>query len=174
MRFNSSPTSAAYMRQWIGSSLVQLISCRPFGTKPLPEPRLVYRQLDIREQVSKKLESEFYHFLSRKCIWKCFLLLWGDELKSKSYTCGTCLNLIKSSLGPYHTWLSANLFNRARWHFDVHINEINSLDFKWVSLWSLLPWNYFIVVHLCFKEGVWIKTTLSNSFRHTDKGVSTW
>ena len=34
---NSSPPSAAYMRQWIGSSLVRVMACRLFGAKPLPE-----------------------------------------------------------------------------------------------------------------------------------------
>ena len=37
---NSSPPSAAYMRQWIGSALVQIMACRLFGAKPLPEPIL--------------------------------------------------------------------------------------------------------------------------------------
>ena len=44
--FNSSPPSAAYMRQWTGSALVQVMACRLFGAKPLPEPMLTYRQLD--------------------------------------------------------------------------------------------------------------------------------
>ena len=43
---NSSPPSAAYMRQWTGSSLVQVMPCRLFGAKPLPEPKLTYCQLD--------------------------------------------------------------------------------------------------------------------------------
>ena len=43
--FNSSPPSAAYMRQWI-RTLVQIMACRLFGAKPLPEPMLVYCQLD--------------------------------------------------------------------------------------------------------------------------------
>ena len=64
------------MRQWIGSSLVQVMACRLFGAKPLPEPMLVYCQLDSWEQVSVKFESEFYHFHSRKCIWKCLLPKW--------------------------------------------------------------------------------------------------
>ena len=44
--FNSSPPSAAYMRQWIGSALVRVMACRLFGAKPLTEPMLTYRQLD--------------------------------------------------------------------------------------------------------------------------------
>ena len=58
------------MRQWTGSSLVQLMACRLFGTKPLPEPVLFYCQLESWQQVSVKFESKFYHFHSRKCIWK--------------------------------------------------------------------------------------------------------
>ena len=36
--FNSSPPSATYMRQWIGSALVQIMAWRLFGAKPFPEP----------------------------------------------------------------------------------------------------------------------------------------
>ena len=39
---NSSPPSAAYMRHWAGSSLVQVMACRLFGAKPLPEPMLAF------------------------------------------------------------------------------------------------------------------------------------
>ena len=45
IRFNSSPPSAAYMRQWTRSSLVQVMACRQFGAKPLPE-LLLACQLD--------------------------------------------------------------------------------------------------------------------------------
>ena len=34
---NSSPPSAAYMRHWIRSALIQVIACRLFGAKPLPD-----------------------------------------------------------------------------------------------------------------------------------------
>ena len=84
--FCSSPPSATYMHQWTGSALVQIMACCLFEAKPLPEPMLVYRQLDPWEQVSVKFEWEFYHFLSRKYIWKCILPKWwpfclgGDEL----------------------------------------------------------------------------------------------
>ena len=65
---NSSPPSAAYIRQWIGSALVQVMACRLFGAKPLPEPMLTCCQLDSWEQISVKFELEFYQFHSRKCI----------------------------------------------------------------------------------------------------------
>ena len=41
-----SPPSAAYMRQWIGPALVQIMACRLFGAKPLSKPMLDYCQLD--------------------------------------------------------------------------------------------------------------------------------
>ena len=44
-QWKSSP-SAAYIRRWNGSSLVQVISFRLFSAKPLPEPTLVYCQFD--------------------------------------------------------------------------------------------------------------------------------
>ena len=37
---NSSPSSGAYMRQWAGSPLVQIIACRLISAKPLSEPML--------------------------------------------------------------------------------------------------------------------------------------
>ena len=37
---NPSPPSAAYMRWWIGSTLVQIIACHLFGAKPLSKPML--------------------------------------------------------------------------------------------------------------------------------------
>ena len=39
---NSSPPSAAYMRQWTVSVLVQIMACRRFDAKPLTEPTLTY------------------------------------------------------------------------------------------------------------------------------------
>ena len=43
---NSSTPSVTYMRQWIGSTFVQIMACRLFGSKPLSKPVLGYCQLD--------------------------------------------------------------------------------------------------------------------------------
>ena len=81
----SSPRSAAYMCQWIWSTLVQVMACRLFGAKPLSEPMLAYCQLDIWEQISLKSSLKFIYFHSRKCDSKCCLPNWqlfcpgGDE-----------------------------------------------------------------------------------------------
>ena len=68
---NSSPHSAAYMRQWIGSALVQIMACRLFGAKPLSKPMLCYSQLYPFEQIKVKFETIYTAFHSWKCIWKC-------------------------------------------------------------------------------------------------------
>ena len=56
------------MRQSTGSALVHVMACCLFGAKPLPEPMLTYCQLDSWEQISVKIETEFYHFHKRKWI----------------------------------------------------------------------------------------------------------
>ena len=87
LSFNWSPSSAAFMCQWTGSSLVQVMACRLFGAKPLHEPMVPYCQLDSGKQISGKFELKFYHFHPRKCIWNCRLPKWQpfcprrDQLK---------------------------------------------------------------------------------------------
>ena len=44
LKLNSFTPGAAYMRQWIGSALVQIMACCPFGTKPLSKSMLGYCQ----------------------------------------------------------------------------------------------------------------------------------
>ena len=45
--------SAAYMRQWIGSALVQIMACRLFGAKPLSKPMLCYCLLEPKKEKVK-------------------------------------------------------------------------------------------------------------------------
>ena len=53
---NSSRPTAAYKRRCTGSALVQILACRMFGGKPLPEPMLTYCQLDPWKQTSMRFE----------------------------------------------------------------------------------------------------------------------
>ena len=63
-------SSAAYMRQLPRSSWFQVMACRLFDAKPLPEPMLAHGQLDSWKHILVKFESEFYHSHSIKCNWK--------------------------------------------------------------------------------------------------------
>ena len=56
---NSSPPSAAYMRLWTWSALLQVMALI-----------LTYRQLDHKEQTSVKLESKYKAFHPWKCVSK--------------------------------------------------------------------------------------------------------
>ena len=47
---NSSPPSAAYMCQWIGAALFQIMACRLIGAKPLSKPMLGYWTLRNKPQ----------------------------------------------------------------------------------------------------------------------------
>ena len=82
------------------------MACRLFGAKPLPQPMLAFCQSDSWEQISQKFESEFCHFQSRKCIWKC-LPQWrpfcpgGDELRGKHPSVSEMTFATKPSLGTY-------------------------------------------------------------------------
>ena len=75
-QFNSSSPSAAYMRQWSGSAMVQVMAWRRTVHKALPEPMLVNCQSDSWEQISVKFESELFYFHWRKLIWKWHLPKW--------------------------------------------------------------------------------------------------
>ena len=48
--------------QWNVSALVQVMACRLFGAKPLPEPMLAYYQLYPQEQISVKFQSKYKTF----------------------------------------------------------------------------------------------------------------
>ena len=65
---SSSYPSAAYMRQWIGYTLVPVIICHLFGAKPIPESLLAYCQLDPWEQISMKSWLKFIHFIEANAI----------------------------------------------------------------------------------------------------------
>ena len=98
---NSSPPSAAYVYQWIGSALVQIMACRLFDAKPLSKPVLVYCQLDRYVQTSVKIPSKFKHFLSRKCVSNC---CHTDYFEVSDYTWGGHQDHLKCS-----QWLQVNM-----------------------------------------------------------------
>ena len=67
---NSSPPSAAYMRQWIGSALVETMAWRLFGAKPLSKPMLVYYQLDHKELTLVNFFSQISNFFIQENSFK--------------------------------------------------------------------------------------------------------
>ena len=70
---NSSPPTAAYMRQQTGSALVQIMACCLFGAKPSPEPMLSIGPLETN---FSEIEVKIQNFSFIKCIWTCHLRKW--------------------------------------------------------------------------------------------------
>ena len=79
--FDAISPSAAYMRQWIGSALVQIMACRLFGTKPLSKPVLGYYRMDPYEHTSVKFESNTKLFIHEKQL-KTSSFERGDGLRN--------------------------------------------------------------------------------------------
>ena len=88
---NSSPPSTAYMRQWIGSALLQIMALRLFGAKPLSEPMFYLNwilwnilqwhfnpktNVFIHENASKNIVCEMAAILPRKSIVQGKALAW--------------------------------------------------------------------------------------------------
>ena len=82
---HSSPHSAAYMRQFIGSALVQIMGCHLFGTESLSEPMLSYCLMESQEQTSAKFQSKHKTSHQQKMHLKTSSAKWrpfcpgGDE-----------------------------------------------------------------------------------------------
>ena len=80
MLLNSSPSSAAYMRQWTASVLLQAMACRLFGAKPLPnDDFLPIAPLGTNfSEVRIKIQNFSFMKMSEK--WRTFCS-GGDELR---------------------------------------------------------------------------------------------
>ena len=117
MVFNSSPPNAAYMHRWAGSVLVQVMACRLFGTKPSPEQKLTYCQLDKKKKNSVKSK---YNFLW-KCIRKCHLRN-GGHFVPVGWDKGNKMELYKIWYIPNREMNERNIFvtslKRKCRHFD--------------------------------------------------------
>ena len=67
------PSSAAYVRQWTGSALVKILTCRPFGAKSLSKSVLGYCQLDSEISIKNS------NFSSTKMYLKISSVKWPGE-----------------------------------------------------------------------------------------------
>ena len=77
IRLNSSPPSVAYMRQWIRSALVQIMSCRLFGAKPLSKPMLGYFFIGPLGTNFSEISIKIQLFSFTKMHLKILSVKWG-------------------------------------------------------------------------------------------------
>ena len=101
------------MRQWTMSSLVQIMGCRLFGTKPLPEPLL------------KNCEWNFDRN-SWKCVWKCCLRNGDIDLDQFWLVCLTATNYYLNQC-----WL---LIGEYLWHSPWSTDICVIMDLKFIFL----------------------------------------
>ena len=97
---NSSLPSAAYLRQRTGSSLVQVMACRLFAAKTLPEPMLAYWQPESLEQISVKYKNEFQNAVCQIC---------GNFVQEEIHS-----NLAKSRLVIAYLWFGKSFLHIAQ------------------------------------------------------------
>ena len=147
--FNSSPPSAAYMRKWAESALVQVMTCRLFGAKPLPGPLLANYWLDSWQQISVKFDEQSYHFQTRKCIWKCrlpelrLLCPGGDGLTH--WGRDKMDGISQATLSSTFSWLKMSEF-RLKFHWSLFLRvqlTIFQHCFRW-WLGAVLATSYYL------------------------------
>ena len=153
---NSSPHSAAYVRRWIGSALLQIMVCRLIGTKPLsgqtfrysqelsPGP-LVYKKLQwnfnqnrklfIRGNASEYIVCEMTAILSRGGLTGRELSMLSDQRNALSIL----------MFGLIFTSFIGTFYGRSQWHWIKYMNIIDVM--VWFSL-AAFTWSkgnqYFI------------------------------
>ena len=95
---NSSLPNAAYLCQWIGSALVQIMACCLFGTKPLSKLMLGYCQLDALGQISIKIQN----FSFMKMHLKLSSAKWRPFCPGRNELVPDCH--IKANIGTHVSW----------------------------------------------------------------------
>ena len=122
---NSSLPSAAYMRRWTWSALVQIVACRLFGAKPFSKPVLGYCQLDPllwrhngRDSVSN---HQPHHCLLKR------LFRRRSKKKSKLRVTGLCVGNSPGT-GEFPAQMASNAENVSIWWrhhaLGIHFREI--------------------------------------------------
>ena len=91
--FNASPSSAAFMRQWIGSSLVQIMACRLLGSMPLYEPMLEYYgdPWELQWKLNRNLYILIYKNAFEIVVWKTTTILSRAQCATIMHST-VCLN----------------------------------------------------------------------------------
>ena len=118
-------------------SLVQIIACRQFGTKPLFKPRLAYCQLDPWEPISVKFWQDSIDGLVQDC----------------SNSIANALELLQSCAKPSYTVLKMHLRCLQTGGLSVSASvlmQINSspLD-KMVAIWQTIFSDAFSWIKFC-------------------------
>ena len=101
------------------------MACHLFDAKPLHEPMLAYCQLNSWEHTSVKFESEFYHFHSRQCNWKCHLPKWWPFFPRGIWV-----------EQPWSIWANKSHKSWIKWKWILLNTQKHNLDIQSISRWN--------------------------------------
>ena len=168
---NSSPPCAAYIRQWTRRALAQAMACRRFGAKPLPEPMLIYCQLDgtLVSTLQWELNQNTKLFIHKKCFWKCLPRNGGHFVQGEMISgkpSDKCFNRLTSLLDyPSRKSICDNsVFSHFHYcpcvgFFSLITNMASIVEvIKKVrnELFVLFKKTRFLITNLCFRKAVLI------------------
>ena len=110
------------MRQWTGSSLVQIMACCLCSAKPYPVPKLTYCQLDPQEQTIVNFKLDCRYLDSVKCSFKMSYAKWQSYCPGLSW-------FIKSLVMDiiFHLWLSWNVRSTIQDHTLTHWGPVTQI-----------------------------------------------
>ena len=115
------------MRQWPGSALVQVMDCRLFGTKPLPELVLTYCQLDPEKQTSVKFNRN-YNISIKKIRLKMSSAKWRSFCpgrdKALVFMIGSHIPWHHSSLSFIVSWRCHDIFASLNHTCMMHVRKV--------------------------------------------------
>ena len=147
MTINSSPPSAAYMHQLIGSASVQIMACRLFGAKQLSKPMLGYCHLDPYNKLQWKFNQNVKIFIHEDAYEKiiCEFCPGGDELICYWYVLPDCITNFCYLLWNFWQWvIRSNMALSQRTH-DVMITSLLRQNDVAMSFWR----NNDVVITSC-------------------------
>ena len=121
---NSLGPGDAYMRHWTGSSLVQVMACRLFGAKQLPEPMLANFQVYTLKQTSLKLQ------------WKTFSLTKMHSKMSSAKWQPFCFSL---NVLIFSVWWPGTVGKIDKWPYAYYAAV------EWLSAYII--WAWYIMWH---------------------------
>ena len=149
---NSSPHSAAYVRRWIGSALLQIMVCRLIGTKPLSGQTFRYSQelspghLVYRNKLQWNFNQNRKLFIYRLWNDSHYFVKGGGLTERELSMLSDQRNALSILMfGLIFTSFIGTFYGRSQWHWIKYINIIDVM--VWFSLTAFI-WSkgnqYFI------------------------------
>ena len=124
---NSSPPSDADMRQWIGSPLVQIMTCRLFGATPLSKPMLDYCQTLWIHFSESLIKTQNFSFT--KMLLKISSAKWRPYL-SRGRWVKLCI---------HNCWAKANITTPVSDCLSSILPHITPASSAWAQSWTPQP-----------------------------------